>query len=614
MKTLFSNDQDLVERALEGDDLATEAIVLKYQRKAHAIARARLADAAQVDDVVQESFYQALRDLPQLRSRAGFGGWFFAIVRHVAGKQGNRSRPAMTPLEHEPADDRPPESLEWREVRDQIWEEIRALPLVLREAILLYYFDGESVREVAIAQGISTSLAKKRLQLGRDLLRENLRHRLGEVLHDLLPSARQWKQIAGRMTLVLLATLPCRRALEAASAVSLEAATCLAGAPGAPTTLLSCGSILAMKKLILVSVVLVSATCSFWMGRATQTSSQGAASPAGQERRPALSEKLKSLESSLDEATRRIADLKKENDSLRSAAVSLKKPAEAEEPKSIADGASREATLDWTQLSELVTKNIGAIDYDGKKVRATPEDEIRLRELFGELLKISSRAKAMTPNPFFREEIFTGLVEALMKGPLQLKPEQVKQIESACHEIFEGLPENPDELPALERYKLRQEVVDKLWQSTDGILDEDQLESLKPVQSLAENIFRYGTEYRFGIDTPVFDSNMTLNVLRGYDLQPDQKALAAPFLESYRDSAREVLKQYAEDQDALGRLPRSERRKLAAEFLDLQIQFDRQIEPLLSEKQRQEARRKDPATLQFEYGQGVSSAGYGSSF
>src|SRR5262245_57056076 len=75
----------LVKAALAGDAAAVEELVLRYQRRAHAVARAITAGStAEPEDIVQESFLQALRDLPRLRRPECFGRWFLQIVRNVA--------------------------------------------------------------------------------------------------------------------------------------------------------------------------------------------------------------------------------------------------------------------------------------------------------------------------------------------------------------------------------------------------------------------------------------------------------------------------------------------------------------------------------------------------
>src|SRR5512136_2159699 len=96
---LFSSDAALVRQALEDRPEAFEALILRYQKKAHAIARAIGVPADSLDDVIQEAFLGAFCGLRDLRSPASFGPWFLSIVRNLSRRHLERSPPAGVRLE-----------------------------------------------------------------------------------------------------------------------------------------------------------------------------------------------------------------------------------------------------------------------------------------------------------------------------------------------------------------------------------------------------------------------------------------------------------------------------------------------------------------------------------
>jgi len=87
----FRSDADLVRTALDEGANAAEALVLRYQKKAYAIARAAGVRGEAADDVVQEAFLRTFRHLSSLRNPASFGPWFLAIVRNVSKSHHTRS-------------------------------------------------------------------------------------------------------------------------------------------------------------------------------------------------------------------------------------------------------------------------------------------------------------------------------------------------------------------------------------------------------------------------------------------------------------------------------------------------------------------------------------------
>jgi RNA polymerase sigma-70 factor (ECF subfamily) len=209
----FRSDADLVRTALDEGARAAEALVLRYQKKAYAIARAAGVRADAADDVVQEAFLRTFRHLSSLRDPATFGPWFLAIVRNVA-KSHLRSRDTATTVasQEEPvrgAAIEPPveEALEERDFGEHLWGKVGELPESLREAIFLYYYEGRSIRSVADALGLTVSAAKDRLRRGRELLRERLWREMRSELRDMLPSTRTWQRTGRRLTLVVLASL-----------------------------------------------------------------------------------------------------------------------------------------------------------------------------------------------------------------------------------------------------------------------------------------------------------------------------------------------------------------------------------------------------------------------
>ena len=211
-------DADLVAGALRHRPSSFEALIDRYQRRALAIARSCGIPRDNLDDVLQEAFLQAFRGLRSLRTPAAFGGWFLRIVRNVALKSQrrqqleHRTRASRGTVEMDAFEDPKIAStgapLEQRELKDELWSAVDALPAGVREAIFLYYYEGRSIRAVATALEVTNSAAKSRLQRGREILRERLWHRLQEALDNESPNRKDLQRKSRHLALLVIAAAP----------------------------------------------------------------------------------------------------------------------------------------------------------------------------------------------------------------------------------------------------------------------------------------------------------------------------------------------------------------------------------------------------------------------
>ncbi len=198
-------DARLVTSALAGDPRSVEELVLKYQRRAYAVARAIGLNAAEPDDIVQEAFLQAISKLRTLRAPERFGAWFLQIVRNTARRQIRTPLAVTLTPDLDGTASRETNPVEVKEIEEGLWRAVKKLPESVREAIFLYYYEGESVRSVAAATEVSADVVKKRLQRGRELLRRALWHQFERTVREAIPSADDWTRRGRRLALMLLA-------------------------------------------------------------------------------------------------------------------------------------------------------------------------------------------------------------------------------------------------------------------------------------------------------------------------------------------------------------------------------------------------------------------------
>jgi RNA polymerase sigma-70 factor (ECF subfamily) len=166
-------EADLVARAKQGDPRAFEALVSRYSRSVLNIAYRIASDREAAQDVAQEAFINAFRQLHRYRGDAGFGTWLYRITvnearMHVRSESRRRARMeklGRVELAHAVTEDRPDES-------GPLTELMRELPEKQRVALALFYLDELSLQEIAQAAGAPVGTVKAWLSRGRNNLRQ----------------------------------------------------------------------------------------------------------------------------------------------------------------------------------------------------------------------------------------------------------------------------------------------------------------------------------------------------------------------------------------------------------------------------------------------------------
>ena len=165
-------DADLVGAALGGDRDAFAVLVTRHWATAVALAARVLGTFDQARDAAQEATIAAMSGLGQLRSPDRFGAWFCGITLNVARRwlrQARAERAARAP-EQASREPGPEELAEFSELAASVHAAVAQLAGGQREAVLLFYLQGLTHREVAAELGISVGAVKSRLHQARTAL------------------------------------------------------------------------------------------------------------------------------------------------------------------------------------------------------------------------------------------------------------------------------------------------------------------------------------------------------------------------------------------------------------------------------------------------------------
>jgi RNA polymerase sigma-70 factor, ECF subfamily len=157
-------------RAQQGDGDAFRALVERHSRTVFRLAFRMTGNEQDAEDVVQESFLRAYRQLGRFESRANFGTWLYRIVANCSvdlmrAKQARHDQTRSESIDEAiemPAGDLPgPERLaQSAEIQRRVQTALGDLSPLERAAFTLRHYEGRSIDEISSALGLGTSAAK----------------------------------------------------------------------------------------------------------------------------------------------------------------------------------------------------------------------------------------------------------------------------------------------------------------------------------------------------------------------------------------------------------------------------------------------------------------------
>lgn len=177
MESTVNIHEELINRCRQGDRFAFQKIYQLYSRSMFNVGYRIVNDKEEAEDVLQEAFVSAFRNLHHYRGDATFGAWLKRIVVNKAINQVSRRK-----MEKMPEDDRWDVKEEEAEeefdhfpfTAEQVRKAIEALPEGYRIVLSLYLLEGYDHGEIAGILGISESTSKSQFNRSKKKLRELL--------------------------------------------------------------------------------------------------------------------------------------------------------------------------------------------------------------------------------------------------------------------------------------------------------------------------------------------------------------------------------------------------------------------------------------------------------
>lgn len=191
---MLSEDQEAIERVLQGDSTAYTSIVERYQRRLLGLLYHACGDPQLAEDIAQEAFTRAFHKLALYSGDSQFYTWLARIAMNLLFSDRRRKR-LENQLPREGLDvaldgdafsnrhaDRPPDQqLEVSETQQCVQAAIALLDEERRTVIVLRDFDGMDYEAIAAALEIPVGTVRSRLHRARLELRMILQRKAAEL-------------------------------------------------------------------------------------------------------------------------------------------------------------------------------------------------------------------------------------------------------------------------------------------------------------------------------------------------------------------------------------------------------------------------------------------------
>jgi RNA polymerase sigma-70 factor (ECF subfamily) len=183
-----AQDDQLIARALNGDQKAYEALLIRHRKAIFHVVTKIVRNNDEAQDLVQETFMKAFNALASYRSQYRFSTWLYKIAANSAIDYVRKKRIEALSL------DQPIETQDGQvelELADRTWdpeqdlvrkqklqsidEAIDSLPDKYREVIIYRHRDDKSYEEIASILKTPVGTVKARIFRARELLKKKLK-------------------------------------------------------------------------------------------------------------------------------------------------------------------------------------------------------------------------------------------------------------------------------------------------------------------------------------------------------------------------------------------------------------------------------------------------------
>ncbi len=176
-------DAELMGRVQAGDEAALGVLMERWELPVKSVIARMVLNAREAEELAQETFVRVWQQRAKFRAGAEFRPWVFAIAVNLTRNRLRwwRRRPEVAleewneRSEGAAGGEQGASALERKERGVAVRDAIAALPVKLREAIVLFEYEQMSYAEIAVAVGATPKAVETRIARAREALRGTLK-------------------------------------------------------------------------------------------------------------------------------------------------------------------------------------------------------------------------------------------------------------------------------------------------------------------------------------------------------------------------------------------------------------------------------------------------------
>jgi RNA polymerase sigma factor (sigma-70 family) len=170
---------ELIERCLQGDTLGYKELYVRYSKAMYNTCLRMLNNVAEAEDVLQESFIEAFKNLERFEHRTSFGGWLKQICINRSVNQLKKRKVNWVDIERtaalDQADEKEIDEAETTMQVESVKKAIMKLPDGYRTVLNLYLMEGYDHEEISEILNVAESTTRTQYMRAKQKLLQLLK-------------------------------------------------------------------------------------------------------------------------------------------------------------------------------------------------------------------------------------------------------------------------------------------------------------------------------------------------------------------------------------------------------------------------------------------------------